>query len=414
MKQRAAALTLCLVLAPMGALGQEPPAEERLGLVRRSIRHFLRDDEAGDGRGVHWGPFAPRVAVPSSGGGPAPVLHFWAPDIGETAFDIHAAAAYSIYKYRYYDIEAGLVPHIDERLPRIETGTNALFPLSDLEKTASAKGFNLYVAGRYRDYPREDFYGVGPLSLKAGHADYRLQDGLYEGVMRFRISRFSFMGRAGILRTSILPGEDPADPNVEATYDRASAPGLLHAPDFNHFSAGGWFEWRDEPGNPHRGASFGAAYSRFDDRNGDAFAFSRVTVDARQYLRLGSNRHVIALRQTASLDRPDASAAVPFYLRSTLGGSSFLRAYPSFRFRDDRLMYLAGEYRLEVHPKVELALLYEAGKVFPGTEAFGLAHMRRGYGAGVRLKSPRKVHVRLDVLHGQEGTRVHIKLGPSF
>lgn len=414
MKRNHAAFTLCLLLAPMPVLGQDESPDERPGLIRRSIRHFLKDDETGDGRGVHWGPFAPRVAVPSSGGGPGPVLHFWAPNIGETSFDIHAAATYSIYKYRYYDLELGLVPHVDERLPRIETGTNALFPLSDLEKTASAPGFNIYAVGRYRDFPREDFYGVGPGSVKADHADYRLRDGLNEGVIRFRVSHLSVMGRAGILRTSILPGDDPVDPNVEAAYNEQTAPGLLRAPDFNHFSAGAWLELRDEPGNPHRGATFGVAYSRFDDRNGDAFAFRRLTLDAREFLKLGSNRSVLALRQTASLDSPDTGAAVPFYLRSTLGGGSFLRAYPSFRFRDDRLIYLASEYRLEVHPKVELALLYEGGKVFPRTDGFSLRELRYSYGAGLRLKSPRKVHVRLDVLHGQEGTRVHVKLGPSF
>ena len=417
MKRHQAVLSfLCSALIPISSFAAEEPAKkDQPGLIRRSLRHFLRDDETeGGGRGVHFGPLAPRVVILSSGGGPGPALHLWAPNLGNSPLDIHASAAYSIYKYQYYDLQFGLVPHVGERLPRIETGTNALFPLSDLEKTAAAPGFNVYASARYRDYPREDFYGVGPDSRKADHADYRLQDGLYEGVLRFRVSRLSLMGRAGILRTSILPGQDPLDPNVETAFAEATAPGLLHAPDFNHFSAGGWLELRDEPGNPHRGASFGVAYSHFDDRKGDAYKFDRLTMDAREYIRLGSNRNVVALRQTASLDAVAPGRAAPFYLRSTLGGGSLLRGYPSFRFRDDRLLYLASEYRFEAHPKVELALLYEAGKVFPEGSGFDFRGLRYGYGAGVRLKSRRRVHLRLDVLHGQEGTRVHLKLGPVF
>jgi hypothetical protein len=46
----------------------------------------------------------------------------------------------------------------------MERGTRALFPLADLEKTAAAPGFSIYASARYRDYPREVFYGMGPAS----------------------------------------------------------------------------------------------------------------------------------------------------------------------------------------------------------------------------------------------------------
>ena len=125
------------------------------------------------------------------------MLHFWAPDIGGTPFDVHASASYSMYGYQYYDLQVGLVPHEGERLPRVERGTSALFPLSDLEKTAAVPGFDIYASARYRDYPREDFYGIGPTSLQSDRTDYRLKDGLYEGIVRFRVGHLSLMGRAG-------------------------------------------------------------------------------------------------------------------------------------------------------------------------------------------------------------------------
>ena len=407
---------LLTVLAPCySSATDDQQNPDRPGFLKRRIRSFLSDDEKeGGSRGLHLGPFAPRVALLSSGGGPAPMLHFWAHDIGGTAFDIHASAAYSIYKYQYYDAQVGLVPHEGERLPRMERGTTALFTLSDIEKTAAAPGFNIYASARYRDYPREDFSGVGPSSSRLDRTDYRLQDGLYEGVVRFRVAHLSFMGRAGLLQTSIHPGTDAAFPNTETFYNERTAPGLLRSPDFVHLSAGAWLELRDQPSNPHRGVSLGVAFSRFNDRHGNAFQWNRTIVDAREYIRLGSNRHVVALRQATSLDKPDDLSRVPFYMQSTLGGSGLLRGYNSSRFRDDKLLYLSGEYRFELRPKVELALIYEAGKVFPTISDFNLSNLRRSYGAGIRLKSPRKVHLRLDVMRGLEGTRVHVKLEPSF
>jgi hypothetical protein len=405
---------LCGMLTPVASLAQDEVKEpERQGFFKKLLKDS-DDDPDSKGRGIHWGPFAPRVGILSAGGGPGPTLHFWAPDIGSTKFDLHASAAYSIYKYQYYDVQFGLVPHIDERLPRIETGTNDLFPLADIEKTASAPGFNIYASARYRDYPREDFYGVGPDSLKANRSDYRLQDGLYEGVVRYRFSQLSLMGRAGLLKTSILPGDDDGEPNVETIFTGTSAPGLSRHINFNHASAGAWLELRDEPGNPHRGVAIGVAYSRFDDRDGSAYEFSRMSFDAREYIPLGSKRSVLALRQAVAVDRPDEGAGVPFFMRSTLGGSRFFRPYGSFRYRDDRLLYLASEYRLEVHKRVELALIYEAGKVFPRTTSYSFRDLKHGYGAGIRLKSSRKVQLRLDVVHGDEGNRVHLKLGQSF
>jgi hypothetical protein len=406
-------VALWTVLVPAYSFAANEEQEPRPGLVKRTVRSFLTDDEAREVSGLHLGPFAPRITIVSSGGGLAPILHFWAPDIGSTRFDVHASVSYSISKYRYYDLQMGRVPYEGERLPRVARGTAALFPLSDLEETAAVPGFNVYASARYRDYPREDFYGIGATSLLLNRTDYRLKDGLYEGIVRFRVAHLSLMGRAGFLQTSIGPGTDSAFPNTEISNDEGTAPGLLRSPDFLHLSGGAWLELRDEPGNAHRGVSLGVALSRFDDRQGNAFQFNRALVDARQYIPLGSNRHVVALRQVTSIDDPDAGSSVPFYMQSTLGGK-LLRGYSSFRFRDDKLLALASEYRFELSPKIELALIYETGKVFPTMREFDLSNLRRSWGAGIRLKSLRRVHLRLDVLRSPERTRVDLKLGPSF
>jgi hypothetical protein len=414
--RRTATLAAALaILWPATSFAADAAAEApRAGFVKRAVRSFLSDDEKGDGRGLHLGPFAPRIETVSSGAGLAPMLHFWTPDIGGTPIDVHASASYSIYGYQYYDLQVGLVPHEGKRLPRLARSTSAPFPLSDLERTASMPGFDVYASARYRDYPREDFYGLGPDSPQLDHTGYRLKDGLYEGIVRFRVRRLSLMGRAGLLQTAIGPGTDSGLPYTGISNGEGTAPGLLRPPDLLHLSAAAWLELRDEPGNPHRGASLGVSFSRFDDRGANAFQFNRIVVDLREYIRLGSNRHVVALRQFTSIDEPAAGSRVPFYMQSTLGGRNFLRGYSSFRFRDDKLLGLAGEYRLELHPKVELALIYEAGKVFPTRSGFDLRGLLHSWGGGIRLKSLREVRLRLDVMRSPEGTRLDLKLSQSF
>jgi len=435
-KNLAALAVLGILMAPTPVLAfQEPPIEptvepspspspspqavlepeaKRPGFLKRKIDSFLSDDETGDGRGMHWGPFKPAIESVSTGSGIGPMLHFWTPDIGGSPLDFHASAAFSMNRYQYYDAQFGLLPHVRKKLPRIERGTSALFPLADLEKTSSSPGFSIYASGRYRDYPREAYYGLGPNSVKDDRSDFRRRSGLYEGVMSYRISRLTLMARGGLLQTSILAGTDDNFVNTEIAFTEAGAPGLTTSPDFIVTSGGAWLEFRDEPENAHRGVSLGAAYSRFDDRNGNAFQFNRLSVDLREYVPLGGNRNVIALRQVTSLDDPDDGSQVPFYMQSSLGRSTFLRGYNSFRFRDDKLLAFQGEYRFEIVPKVEIALLYDAAKVFGSMSEFDFQHLRTSYGAGIRLKSPKKVKLRLDVMRSVEGTRVQIKLDPSF
>ena len=403
-----------VVAAAVSFAAEDPQPAARPGLIKRAVTSFLADDETGDGRGVHLGPFAPRVELLSTGSGLAPMLHFWAPDIGGTPIDIHASAAYSMWGYQYYDAQVGLVPHVGKKLPRVAWGTSAPFPLSDLEKTSVVPGFDIYASARYRDYPRERFYGTGAGSSLLDRTGYRMQDGLYEGIVRFRVAPLSFMFRAGLLQTSIGPGTDSAFPDTVVSSDETTAPGVVRAPDFLHFSGGAWLELRDEPGNPHSGAAVGVAFSRLDDRSGNEFRFSRTLVDAREYASLGSNRHVVALRQVTSLEVPDAGSRVPFYLLSSLGGGNFLGGYSSSRFRDEKLLALAGEYRLEIVPKVELAFIYQAGKVFGAMSEFDLHDLLHSWGVGIRLKSLREVRLRLDVMHSVEGTRFDVAFGPSF
>jgi hypothetical protein len=65
-------------------------------------------------------------------------------------------------------------------------------------------------------------------------------------------------------------------------------------------------------------------------------------------------------------------------------------------------------------PKVELAAFYDAGKVFRSIGDLDLHHLATSWGAGLRLKTPTRVRLRVDVAHSREGTRLIVKFAPAF
>ena len=118
-------------------------------------------------------------------------------------------------------------------------------------------------------------------------------------------------------------------------------------------------------------------FERFDDTNGERFSFNRVSFDARGFLPLGSRQRTIAARLYATSDYADSGAQVPFYLMETLGGHDTLRGFRDFRFRDTNVLYLSSEYRWEAAAGIDLAVFYDAGKVFSDRSDFGFDDLRR-------------------------------------
>ena len=105
---------------------------------------------------------------------------------------------------------------------------------------------------------------------------------------------------------------------------------------------------------------------------------------------------------------------MPFYYQPTLGGPHVLRSFRDQRFRDRNLIYLSAEYRWEAAPALELALFYDAGKVFRDRSDFNLMGLRKNVGFGFRIKSRDRILFRVDLARGREGARVRVAVGPAF
>lgn len=356
----------------------------------------------------------PRVAGVSSGSRIAPSLRFWQPDIGGSSLSVHASAAYSLRGYELYDFQAGRLPHQGRALPPRSTKGDDVYELGGLAKS-SLDRLILYSSLRYRHNPQDPFYGLGSDSRLEDRTAFLQQDATYELVGGWQFGRrLVATGRFGYRQVFVGPADTDEHPTIGARFDDVSAPGLARQPDFWKSSALLLFDGRDRPFNAHRGGMVGLEATRYDDRGGREFQFTRLAVDARGYLSLGSPQRVLALRALVSRDRADDGSRVPFYLMEELSDSHRLRGYLTFRYRGERTVALSAEYRWEAAPALELALFADAGRAFRPEESWALTDLRGAVGFGIRFKTHDAVVGRLEVARGVESTRVYVRFGPSF
>jgi Omp85 superfamily domain len=356
----------------------------------------------------------PRVAGISSASWIAPIVRFWQPDIGGTSLSVHASAAYSLRGYELYDFQAGRLPHAGRALPPRSTKGDDVYELGGIKKSTLDR-LILYSALRYRHNPRDGFYGLGADSRLEDRTSFLLQDATYELVGGWQFGRrVVATARFGYRQAFIGEGEVPDVPTIGALFDDTSAPGLARQPDFWKTSGLLLYDGRDRPFNPHRGGMVGLELTRYDDRGSEEFAFTRMALDARGYVSLGSPQRVLAVRGLFVRDEADEGSRVPFYLMEELSDSHRLRGYPTFRYRGEKIVALSAEYRWEAAPALELALFTDAGRAYRPEESWRVHGLSASLGFGIRLKTHEDVILRLEVAGGTETTRAYLRFGPSF
>jgi len=354
--------------------------------------------------------FYPTIANVSTGSGFAPGVHYWGQNLFGTNIDLQGFAAYSTREYQLYKIEFGKI---------LRRGTEPLVNLGGsggLSQFGRLQGkgndFLLYTDLQYRDFPQEDFFGVGPDSEDDYRTDYTITESAFDVVAGYRIGEHTLIaGRAGLLNPEIEDGTDSRFQDISTSFNDTSAPGLAEQPDYLRFGANFVLDYRDRPGNPNKGGLLGVEYARFEDRDLDAYSFHRFSFDGRGYLPLGSPQRTLAARVYTTLDDPDEGQRVPFYYMETMGGSEFLRGFREFRFRDRNLLAMSAEYRWEGAPAWEMAFFFDAGKVFSDRSDFNFEDLETSYGFGVRFKLPDAMFLRFDIGRSDEGTRFWLKWG---
>jgi outer membrane protein assembly factor BamA len=264
---------------------------------------------------------------------------------------------------------------------------------------------------------RDRFFAYGrvmQLDLEAGrylrgYSD-PLQQRSIDAVAGYRLAPgLAVQARVGML--AVKPAED-AQTLGEIFDPSRDVPGRAWKRDYLRVTSELAWDTRVRPRHPREGSFVSLRLESYQGL-GETPSFRRVALDARHYLPLGSERHLLALRAAGSYART-GGIPVPYYLQYSLGGGSMLRGYPEHRFSGDTIYGLSAEYRFQAVRWLELAAFVDGGAAsggFPGLDSQGF---RTSAGAGARFTTPSSVLFRFDVARGAEGTRFNARIGYSF
>jgi len=306
---------------------------------------------------------------------------------GRAIVDASAAISWNVYKVAQTRFE---FPHLAH--DRLAVGAQAM----------------------YQDLVQVDYFGTGPDSLKSDQSAYRFNNYDVLGYTTVRPATWlSVNGRFGWIPSpnlSTATGRNVTVPNTVDLFDESTAPGLLTQPTFLHADASIAADWRDHAGHPTRGGLYRATITGYSDRDAGTYSFRRYEVEAAQFVPLFTSKWILALHGWEVFSDASSGHLVPFYLMPSLGGQNTLRGYYDYRFHDNDMQAFNAESRWALFAHVDAAVFVDAGKVAPRAGDLDFKHMRRSYGAGLRVHNATSTLGRLDVGHGAEGWRVIFKI----
>jgi hypothetical protein len=387
-------LVLCLLFPCAAAQAQTPEAEEPESLPERIQRVAKEVSAQFKERGLY-----PYVTSLATGGGAAPGMAYFNSKLGQRPLGVYGAVSHSVKDDSLLELRLGRMPHDPRRAPRRRLGFEWM-----PEYVAAPVNENRFFA-----YAR-----LAQLDLEAGRYLRGYSDPLrqrsIDAVVGYRIAPgLAVQGQVGLLAVS--PGEEAR--TLGQVFNPArEVPGQAWKRDFLRMTSELVWDTRVQPRHAQGGSFLSLRLDRYQG-NGETPGFSRVAVDARHYLPLGTARHLLAVRAAGSYART-GGVPVPYYLQYSLGGGRLLRSYPEHRFSGDTIYAVSAEYRFQASRWLQLAAFIDAGAAsggFAGLDSFGL---RTSKGGGVRLTTQKSVLFRFDVAHGDEGTRFNARIGYSF
>ena len=284
---------------------------------------------------------------------------------------------------------------------------------------------------RVRDMSRLYFFGAGPASDVADWTSFTLRDPVVgaHGTVKV-LPAVAIGGRVEEIWPRVDGGRHPVRPSIETRFGEADAPGLSEQPRFGRYqtfvqvtapAADGW--------GLNQGGSYRVSYDLFDDQVMDRFDFHRVQIEGRHRIAGFRPYHTVTFRGWVSSAEARPGRQVPFYLQHTIGGTSnirslhdaplggdgtaaTLRAFANHRFRDNHLLLLQSEYRLNVWGPVDATVFVESGKAVSRRADLDFSRLKTDYGFSLNLVRATGPVARVDFGFGSgEGSRVFVSLG---
>jgi Omp85 superfamily domain len=270
------------------------------------------------------------------------------------------------------------------------------------------------VRGSWLDAPSVAFYGLGNASRLDQKTSFLYRATTVGAAARFAPASF-FSAGVGLDVMDIDTGSGARGASIEQKFPAAFAPGLGASPRYVRSRVFADVDWRASPGYTRRGGHYRVDWADYNETASGPYSFHRLDIELDQFVPLLRENWVLAFRGLASLTDPSPGAVVPYFLTPSLGGSSELRGYPSWRFRDRHRILFTGEYRWMAGQFIDMALFLDAGKVADRRSELDLHELKTSYGLGVRFHAPSATALRVEIARTPgEGTGIVFAFGPAF
>jgi hypothetical protein len=261
----------------------------------------------------------------------------------------------------------------------------------------------LSVLGGWREATQVGFYGIGTTATSVNdRSNYAFRRPYASALLTVKPTGNPWKVQGGAEWTKWDERRpDPGSPSVDTTFTPATLAGLGASPTYLHAQGTVGFDWRTSPGYARRGGFYGVTAHEFHDRD-NAFGFRQIDYEAIQHVPILREAWALSLHAKASTTSKKAGEQIPFFMLPALGGSSDLRGFNSWRFRDRDSLLLQAEWRVMVNRYLDTAFFYDAGKVASRVADLDLHRLKSDYGFGARFHAPYVNLLRVDVARSNE------------
>jgi hypothetical protein len=277
-------------------------------------------------------------------------------------------------------------------------------------------GGRLTVNGRIRwqDAPELAVYPLGPSSPKT-RTNYSEEKTEFSGQALLSPVPFIRLGAGtGFEKYDTGGANNGRHPSVDQFFLHTEMPGIGADPEYVHSFVTAGIDSRTGPGFSRTGTLLQASWHDYRQQNDGPFSFRRIDGIARQMIPILHGNWVIDLSVRASTTDVDAGQEVPFFLMPDLGGSTELRGFSNYRFRDRHSIIGTAEYRWYVQEYVEMAIFYDAGKVVARRADLDFTGLKSDVGIGLRFHTPGATVLRFEAARSNEGLRLIFGFGPAI
>lgn len=272
----------------------------------------------------------------------------------------------------------------------------------------------LSAIGGWREATQVGFYGLGNDSSLDDRTNYLFKQPYGNALFTYFPARKGLMLRGGAEFTRWLQtAGEGAFPPIESAYTPETLPGLDAEVTYWHTQGTLGFDWRTSPGYTRRGGYYGTTLHDYHDRD-NAFGFRMVEYEAIQHIPILREAWVLSFHGRVQHTLEKENEHTPFFMLPGLGGGSSLRAYSSWRFRDENSLLLQAEWRIMVNRYLDLAFFYDTGKVAAKLSDLDFNGMKDDFGAGLRFHGPFNTPLRVELSKSREGTGVTFSSSASF